>query len=337
MSWRFAWSFLPLLFGAAIALSVFHTHRKGVALQRAYLGARGRPLRRPVWEGLLAGALGAAATSSLLELQGGGIYPQTTWAGLELWALWDVSLSMRAVDARADGRKVSRLDWCRSFLNQAPDELRDARLALVPFAGQATLAFEPTGDAEQWRYYLEHASELAPERGTDLLAPFLLLRDAWQNRRSSEGHPLLLLLSDGGKEPGMEPSEALLQETLKALLAQRPHLTVLCLAVGEEVPVPIPREAESGEQWERDPVTGQPLYTALWLPPLRSAAEAARGKVIRVGSQSPSWAWEQVRRELLERGIRPQVRWSSGKEGQGEGWVILWAVLGSLVLAFFWM
>ncbi|CAF0698438.1 VWA domain-containing protein [Candidatus Methylacidithermus pantelleriae] len=312
--------------------------RKGESAQKSYLGTAIPPLRRPWWEALLAGLIVGFMCWTGWQLQGGSLQTRVLWPTVELWVLWDVSLSMHAVDSYVGQTKVSRLQWTQDFLSKVPEEVPGAHWALVPFAGESALAIEPTEDAEEWRYYLEQPTGLAPEPGSDLEAPLVLVKNAWKKHPPSRDHPVILFLSDGGKEPGIEPSETRLQASVRDLMALKPKMSLISLALGASTPVPIPREGQDPRRgWETNPMTGQPLYTALWLPPLRALAEVSQGKLVVVGSESPSQVWQSVHQALDQAGIPRKVQWVWSKGQEGDPRILLWAVLATMILAILWV
>ena len=161
---------IPALYGMQVFLYRYARERRLRVFSEglhARLAARFTEKRRRVREALLAGSF----IFLIVALAGPSIGTEVREVRreqLDLMVALDLSLSMRAEDVRPD-----RLEKAKFEINRLVDNLRNDRIGLVVFTGQATLQSPLTNDYNAFRMYLDIADpDLMPSSTTDFAPMF---------------------------------------------------------------------------------------------------------------------------------------------------------------------
>ncbi|MEO6169015.1 MAG: VWA domain-containing protein, partial [Chitinophagales bacterium] len=166
----------------------------------------------------------------LTNVQSGNATRTIRHEGIDLAIVLDVSNSMLAAD-----EAPNRLGVAKMFAAQLIDELPDARIALITFAGIPVLQTPLTIDHTAAQLLLSSISaDDVPEQGSDIGAA---LHEAIKALPENQQHyRAIVLISDGeDQEGGVE--QAL--ETIK-----QNQVAVCCVGIGTETGATIPESTE---------------------------------------------------------------------------------------------
>ncbi|VVM05246.1 hypothetical protein MAMC_00478 [Methylacidimicrobium cyclopophantes] len=291
------------------------------------------------WETVFLCVAVLAAAAGAAGLRWGWKLPVADWHRCEFWLLLDTSLSMRAQDGSGEGdrnRSFSRLEWAKGLCSELFARFPGARFGIVPFAGDASVLSLPSTDRDEFRYYLETASSVPKASGTDLVEPLSLLASEWARNSPSGPMPVLVLLSDGGKEEGKEVPIAKIVETAKEIQALSPRVLFVCLSIGGErgAVVPWGSVAEKLPGAEEFRSTGG-FRTARFDPPLESVAHSTGGLFFRAKESSADTICRAVEQRLEKSGLHPERKAASGGSGGSWGWATL-GLVSLLLLTTLW-
>lgn len=170
---------------------------------------------------------------------------------LTLVVVVDVSPSMGLTNGR-----LSRLDLARQEISALLDNLPGARLALIPFAGDAVLQVPLTSDHQALRFFLQ--SLQAGQVGAPGSAPEEALALAQKVLAGIRGEKAILLFSDG-------------ERTLPAPPPELAHdIPVYAVLPGDPQPRPVPGRT----------VAGAPARSTPDLARLQTLAEESGGRLL---------------------------------------------------------
>lgn len=151
---------------------------------------------------------------------------EVTREGIDIIVALDVSNSMLAEDLAPN-----RLERARQFISRFIDRLRNDRIGLIIFAGNAYLQMPLTTDHGAAKVFLRTIStDQVPTQGTALASSIQLAEEAFT--RSESTGKALIILSDG------EDHEEGLEEAAETAAAN--GLTIYTIGIGTPKGTPIP-------------------------------------------------------------------------------------------------
>ncbi|VVM06574.1 vWA domain-containing protein [Methylacidimicrobium tartarophylax] len=273
-----------------------------------------------------------ASAGGMAGLRWGWGAPAAQWRHCEFWLLLDTSLSMRAQDTTRVGNSfVSRLEWAELVCSKLFESFPGARFGIIPFAGDASVLLLPSTDRNEFAYYLQSATAVPKSRGTDLVEPLRALASEWTQKPPASPMPVVVLLSDGGREEGREIPIAKIGETAKEVQAASPRVLFVCVAVGGDREAAVPSESPSGDvSLEEDFQSKGLLRTARFDPPLETVSEMIGGLFFRAKDISLEEICRAVAQRLEKQGMHPE--WEAEAGGEEAGRVLATLGLGILFL-----
>lgn len=202
---------------------------------------------------------------SLSRPQFGSKIKEVKTNGVEIVVALDVSNSMLADDLKPD-----RLSTAKLALLRLVDRLRDDRLGLVVFAGDAYTQLPITSDFVSAKMFFSSINpNLVPQQGTALGKAIELGIKSFSS--TSKNSRVLIVISDGENHED-DPIAA-------AELAKKEGVRIYTVGVGQPQGSPIP--TNSGYLKDKD---GNIVITRLDEQTLQKVAEAAGGKYIHATS-----------------------------------------------------
>lgn len=273
---------VPMLYGLQVYLSRNAKKRTlGVFSADLYhrLAARSSDSRRRVREALLAGSF----FFLIVALAGPSIGTEVREVRreqLDLMVALDLSLSMQAEDVRPN-----RLEKAKFEINRIVDALRNDRIGLVVFTGQALLQCPLTRDYNAFRMYLDIADpDLMPSTTTDFAPLFRQVARSFtsaaatgtNNRAQEAPARLLVVFSDG--EDHFDRYDDALQE----LVDMGVHIYTVGIGTEQGGYIPI-RDAQTGAfyDYHRD-FRRQIVTTRLEPQTLQAIAAASGGEYVQI-------------------------------------------------------
>lgn len=227
---------------------------------------------------------------ALARPQNGEGRQQVKNEGIELAILFDVSNSMLAEDA-----KPSRLQLAKSELERFIDMSPGDRMALVAFAGSATLLSPLTQDQSAIKMYIDSISPISvSNQGTDFSKALSEAKAAFGrggigDQQGSQVTQAILIISDG------EDHEVGAYEVAKDLI--KDGVRIFTLAVGTEVGAPIPIYDENGNlRGTKTDRSGKEVLSATSGTVLKELASIGKGSFHQLSFQSD--AVTAVREEI---------------------------------------
>jgi Ca-activated chloride channel family protein len=211
----------------------------------------------------------AAGVLALARPQWGSGTESITRKGIDLVIAIDTSKSMDAEDA-----PPNRLARAVRAAEKLLDELEGDRVALVTFAGSASVACPLTLDHEAIRLFLEGLdTESVSVGGTALAeaaeASIRALGPSESGAGEAKGRAVLVISDGEDHEGGVEAAERELK---------RSGVTVFAIGVGTEQGAPIPAGEAGAYKKDRD---GKLVTTRLDERPLRALAVETGGRYYR--------------------------------------------------------
>ncbi|PKP06602.1 MAG: hypothetical protein CVU10_03290 [Bacteroidetes bacterium HGW-Bacteroidetes-5] len=187
--------------------------------------------------------------------------------GIEIMIALDVSNSMLAQDY-----SPNRLERAKLAISRLTDNLKEDRVGLIVFAGQAFVQLPITTDYVSAKMFLNSINTgSVPVQGTSLSDAINLAIKSF-SAESANSSRAVILLTDG-EDHEDDPVDA-------AKTAKELGVFVYTLGIGSETGKPIP--LESGELLkDKD---GNIVVTRLDEPTLMKVAEAGGGKYVRAGN-----------------------------------------------------
>lgn len=180
--------------------------------------------------------------------------------------LLDVSNSMNAQDV-----EPNRLEMAKALIINSVQKVKDGRVGIIVFAGEAESIMPLTTDYEAVETYLSSVdTNIIGRQGTDF---FSALQKAGKKFKNiPEGYRKVILISDGEDNEGND--KAAIDE------AKRQGIVINCVAIGSEEGAPIP-DYEFGQlMGYRTDVNGQTVITKRQTQALMEMASETKGKFI---------------------------------------------------------
>ncbi len=189
--------------------------------------------------------------------------------GVEIIIALDVSNSMNAEDIRPNRLENSKLAISRLISN-----LRNDRIGLIVFAGDAYVQVPITIDYTAARMILENVStDIIPVQGTAIGRAIELATRSFTP--DSPASRALIIISDG-EDHEDDPVKA-------AAAAREMGITIHTIGIGRPEGAPIPVSGGGQSRFLTDE-EGNTVITRLDEPTLRAIASAGEGMYIRAGS-----------------------------------------------------
>ncbi len=187
--------------------------------------------------------------------------------GVEIMIALDVSNSMLAQDY-----SPNRLERAKLAISRLTDKLREDRIGLIVFAGQAYVQLPITTDYVSAKIFLNSINtNSVPVQGTSLSEAINLAVKSFSGESSGNSRAIILITD--GEDHEDNPSEA-------AKTARELGSVVYTLGIGSDAGKPIPME--SGELLkDRE---GNIVVTKLDESTLIDVAEAGGGRYVRAGN-----------------------------------------------------
>lgn len=246
--------------------------------------------------------------AALIDPRWGVSYRQVQQRGIDLVVILDVSKSMLAADARPN-----RLERARHYIGDLVDRLGGDRVALVTFAGTATLTCPLTADYDAFRLALATAGpEWAPRGGSLLGDALRIARNAFTD--DILDHKAVIIFSDG-EDHGSYPLEA------AKVLFEELGVPVYTVGIGDARDgARIPVETDGGTVWLTH--DDQEVWSKMDRAMLQSIALATGGAFVPVGTGTVDMGlvYEDriepvATREFLSATVErhdPQFQWFAG-------------------------
>ena len=187
--------------------------------------------------------------------------------GVEIIIALDVSNSMLAEDI-----KPNRLQQAKLAISQLIKRLRNDKLGLVVFAGQAYVQIPLTTDYSAARMFLSSVNtNIVPVQGTAIGAAIELSMESFDE--STQGNKALVIISDGENH---EDDAIELAKT-----AQEAGIQVHTIGIGSPDGVPIPVFNRYGQKDFRRDNEGNVVITKLNEAMMQQVAAAGGGTFVR--------------------------------------------------------
>ncbi len=187
--------------------------------------------------------------------------------GVEIVIALDVSNSMMAEDI-----KPSRLEQAKLAISQLIKRLRNDKLGLVVFAGQAYVQIPLTTDYSASRMFLSSVNtNIVPVQGTAIGAAIELSMESFD--QDTKGNKALVIISDGENH---EDDAIELAKT-----AQEAGIQVHTIGIGSPDGVPIPVYNRYGQKDFRRDNEGNVVITKLNEAMMQQIAAAGGGTFVR--------------------------------------------------------
>lgn len=267
------WLLIPIAL-----LFAWASWRRRVAMRRigdASLLRRLSPIglkRRRVASAALTLAATACIVTALARPRGNPIEQEATASGRDVVFLVDVSRSMLASDVAPN-----RLERCKIWIRDVLSTLENDRVALVAFAGSASVKCPLTLDRAFFLMQLEDLSPRSVPRGGSMIGDAIRKTTGEVFAEESTRHKDILLFTDGEDQESF-PVQA-------AELAARMNIRIITIGIGSESagsPVPADRERPNPEFITHN---GQRVVSRLMPRALADiAAASAGGAFLNVGT-----------------------------------------------------
>lgn len=154
--------------------------------------------------------------------------------GIDIFVALDVSKSMLAEDV-----KPTRLERAKQFVNRLITNMRDDRIGIIVFAGNAYLQMPLTIDYAAAKLFLQTISpDIVPTQGTALGDAIELSMASYDEEQLN--HKALVLISDGEnhEEGAVEMAER----------AKEEGIIIHAMGVGSDEGAPIPTYTKNGKK-----------------------------------------------------------------------------------------
>ena len=237
-------------------------------------------------------------------------------ASSDVMFLVDVSNSMNSNDI-----EPSRLEQAKLILNKTLNQLREERVGIVVFAGEARTMMPLTTDYSSVDIYLENlSSDLIKRQGTD----FLLAMEETEKKlkKGTSGLKKVILISDGEDNEGNHDAAV--------NLAQKNNIAVTSVGIGTEEGGAIPELQFNLYQDYKKDEDGNTVITKRETQALKTISEKTGGVYIDGNSV------EKAANEIIK-----DIKSSQKDGGKASKISILnkehyyqWFLVGALVLLF---
>ncbi len=185
--------------------------------------------------------------------------------GIDVMIALDVSNSMMSADV-----KPSRLERAKNFISKFIDQLKNDRLGMIVFAGNAYMQMPLTTDYSAGRMYLQTVNtNMIPTQGTNIAEAVTLAQEGFL--KGEKGHKALIIITDG------EDHEGSIDEAVSD--AVEDGMKIFTIGIGSENGSPIPE----GGDYRRDE-DGNIVLSKLDDSMLKDIASKGKGKYFRLGS-----------------------------------------------------
>ncbi len=189
--------------------------------------------------------------------------------GIEIIIALDVSNSMLAEDIRPN-----RLEGSKMAVSRLAGNLRNDRIGLIVFAGDAYVQVPITTDYGAFRMILDNVStDIVPVQGTAIGRAIEMAMRSFTGESSAS--KVLVIISDG-EDHEDDPVKA-------AALAREDGITIHTIGMGRPEGAPIPAGGRGESQFLTDQ-DGNTVITRLDEATLREIASAGGGLYIRAGA-----------------------------------------------------
>ncbi len=220
---------------------------------------------RPVLKFLLWMIIIALVITALAQPQFGSKIQTTKRKGIEIIVALDVSNSMKAQDIKPD-----RLERAKRSIAQLTEKLRNDKIGLIVFAGQAYVQLPITTDYTSAKLFLDAIStESVPVQGTAIGAAINMASKSFTP--NFEGSKTIVVITDGENHEDDAVGAA------KAALND--HITVNTIGMGSPQGAPIP----AGSDFLRDK-SNNVVVTKLDEKMLAEIASAGGGTYVRANN-----------------------------------------------------
>ena len=185
--------------------------------------------------------------------------------GIDVVIALDVSNSMMSNDIQPN-----RFERAKNFISRFIDQLKNDRLGLIVFAGNAYMQMPLTTDYGAGRMYLQSVNTyMIPTQGTNIAEAINLARDAFV--KNEKGHKALIIITDG------EDHEGSVDEAISNAVDD--GIKIFTVGVGSDNGSPIP----VGNDFKRDE-DGNIVLSKLNEDMLKQIASSGKGKFYHLGS-----------------------------------------------------
>ena len=222
---------------------------------------------RPIIKALLLLFITAAFIMSIANPQMGQKMETVKREGVEILIALDVSNSMMAEDI-----KPNRLTQAKLAIGQLIKRLRNDKLGLIVFAGQAYVQLPLTTDYSAAKMFLNSVNtQIVPVQGTVIGEAISLALESFDPE--TKGNKAIIVISDG------ENHEENAIELAKK--AQEDGIQVHTIGIGSPQGVPIPVSTSRGQQDFRRDNEGNVVISKLNEKMMQELAAAGNGSYVR--------------------------------------------------------
>ena len=198
----------------------------------------------------------------------------TTGSGNEVFILLDVSNSMLA-SSTDDSNGTSRLTKSKMLLEKLINTLKNDRVGLIVFAGNAYLQLPMTSDYISAKQYLDVIStDMASTQGTAISDALTLAINSFTV--DDDKHKAIILITDCEDHQG----EAV--KIASEAAAHNIQIDVIGIGSGKGVPIPVDK---NGDNYLKN-FNGETVYTALNEQLAKDIATAGKGIYVNGNSSS---------------------------------------------------
>lgn len=271
----YALALVPL----ALVLLLLALRRKKKALKRfgdlsvisPLMGDVSRP--RPVLKGIVLLLALTALIVALAQPQSGSKLEEVKREGVEIIIALDVSNSMLAQDIRPN-----RLMSAKFAILQLIEKLRNDKIGLIVFAGDAYVQVPITTDLSATKMFLESVSpEIVPKQGTAIGSAIDLASKSFgPAKEGKEQNRVVLIITDGENHEG--------NALTAAEAAAEKGIVIHTLGMGSASGEPIPVRSASGHQEYRKDNDGNVVVSKLNETMLQQIASTANGIYVRANN-----------------------------------------------------
>lgn len=242
-----------------------------------------------------------------------------TDSGNEVFIILDVSNSMLA-SSTDDINGTSRLDKSKILLEKMIGSLKNDRVGIIVFAGNAYLQLPMTSDFVSAKQYIDIISpEMAPTQGTAIAEAIELAMNSFT--ADKEKHKAIILITD---------SEDHLGEAVDmATEASKQNIQIDVVGLGNAKAMPIPIDSQK-EEYLKD-FNGETVYTALNEQLAQDIAKAGSGIYVNGNSSS---AFQELNSQLkkLSKSELKTTKYNSASELFP---IFVWIALVLLIVELF--
>jgi Ca-activated chloride channel homolog len=201
--------------------------------------------------------------------QTGGRLTEVKVEGIDMMIALDVSNSMNAEDIAP-----TRLERSKQAISQLIDKLRNDRIGMIVFAGDAYVQLPITSDYSAAKMFLSSIStDMVQSQGTDVEAAIKLAEKSFETTKSKK--KVLVIITDGESHESDPVSEA--------KKASDAGIVIHTIGMGSEGGAPIPEYYNGQKIYKKDP-QGNTVITKLNEEILTKLAEAGNGMYVRASN-----------------------------------------------------